>query len=377
VLGGVLVVLIVTWLCLPRGSDSTENPKTHGPRAAAVFEVTRSAGQPGSFKTVREALGHARPGDRIVVLDETLEETLVLQEGNRAVTIEAGRPNHGVRWICPPVKDEMFIGLTGVEGLHLKGFTFDGLNRVKDLVKISGHCPGLVLEDVQLEGFTRLGVALWNCTGNANKEITIKDVRFITKVPVQAGLAFFAQASVIPPQNENIVVSDCRFEGPFASAVQFASAAVGVELHRNRFFGSADGLLYNKGSPRRYRLHVKLDSNTFYAIQKSGLHLQGVPLAGDKSLIELQNNLFGRTPALAQADELDEVEKAKQILSSRGNVRDPESKEGNLLLPAIIAKPFTLGTDPNADATFLRYPKTSELAQAGVEGQSVGVPPPE
>jgi hypothetical protein len=36
-----------------------------------------------------------------------------------------------------------------------------------------------------------------------------------------------------------------------------------------------------------------------------------------------------------------------------------------------------LGTDPNNNLTFLRYPKNSPLSSAGADGKAVGAPPVE
>ncbi len=60
----------------------------------------------------------------------------------------------------------------------------------------------------------------------------------------------------------------------------------------------------------------------------------------------------------------------------RGNCCDPQSEDG---FPTLLSRQVeaTLGTDPNNEAEFLRYPKGSPLATAGVDKAPVGVPPPD
>ena len=43
--------------------------------------------------------------------------------------------------------------------------------------------------------------------------------------------------------------------------------------------------------------------------------------------------------------------------------------------PQAAPLPFTLATKPDDDTTFLRYPKTDRLSQAGLDLKPVGVPP--
>jgi hypothetical protein len=61
---------------------------------------------------------------------------------------------------------------------------------------------------------------------------------------------------------------------------------------------------------------------------------------------------------------------------SAGNVRDAASKEENLPLAASQVDAATLVTDVNADRKqFLRYPKSSPLAEAGENKSPAGAPP--
>ena len=51
--------------------------------------------------------------------------------------------------------------------LRIRALTLDGDERVEELVHITGHCPGLILEHLQIMRFTQWGVMLANCEGVA------------------------------------------------------------------------------------------------------------------------------------------------------------------------------------------------------------------
>src|SRR5207237_1873670 len=88
----------------PSPSQEPEvGPKVVAPAASARLIVARSG--EGMYRTVRDALQHARPGAHILVRDDILEEQLVIRGNNglgKDVIIEAncssGQP---VIWRTP------------------------------------------------------------------------------------------------------------------------------------------------------------------------------------------------------------------------------------------------------------------------------------
>jgi hypothetical protein len=370
-LGGAVLCGLVGWMIPSRRTAD-------GPEGGTTWYVTRSDG-PGSFLTVREALAKARGGDRIVVLDDHIEEPLILTDGQRGreVTVEAGNRSRRVRWACPPNPTEgRFICLANLQGFRLKGFVLDGKDQVQDLVVLSGPCAGLVLEDLCLQGFKRCGIAARNCCGRGETEpVTLRAVRTVSRRPeAEAGLSFQGDDKSGPAANQHWRVTDCRFEGPYSkAAVELASPLVGAEFRLNRFFNTESGLLYVKGTPR-YRLQLILDSNTFSNLSKFALNFEGIPVTPGDSRVLVRNNLFAQTGGLAQVGELDRLADAGRVLISSGNYRDPGSKEGNFPLKAVETS-VSLSTDAADDNTFLRYPRANPLSSAGEANQPVGVPP--
>jgi serine/threonine protein kinase len=371
--GGALLMLLI-WVAWPNKKPQAETT-ARLTREPAIVQVTRT-GRPNSFKTIQEALAHAREGDRVVVLDDHIEEALHLENGRlgKGVTIEAGNPAKQVLWTAPAkATNTRFLAFSNVQGLHLKGFTIDGQSKVENLITVQGNCPGLVLEDLQLRGFTENGIVFWNCGGNSQQgPVKLTRLRVIAAPDSGSAFLFQAKENVAPPFNHHLLVSDCRFEGPCKAAVQLASSIQDLELRRNRFFQTNDGILYLKATPR-YQLQLTLDSNTFYAGQ-AALHFESLPLTTNNSQVVVKNNLFGQIPVVAQVDDKQRLNEVGLICQFSKNVRDPGSQEGDIPL-GTVGLLFTLPTKPDNDATFLRYPKTDRLAQAGLDLKPVGVPP--
>src|SRR5262249_31421543 len=144
----VIVLAIILW---PAKKPISSN---HSPEREPTTLIVSQAGKEGSYKTFRDALKAARPGDKIVIEDEKIEETLLIEEsGTNRLTkdlrIESGLDNNKkVVWSCPErPKDERFVSLGNAEGVRIKGFVFDGKNRIPDAIRLAGHCAGLTLED--------------------------------------------------------------------------------------------------------------------------------------------------------------------------------------------------------------------------------------
>src|SRR5262249_18485872 len=187
---GLLIFLLIRTL---GGSDrGREAPPATAP-AVHVLRVERSAqGQAGTFATLGDAMARARNQDRIKVFDEVIEEQLVFADPRlaRDVTIESGLEGKRFVWRAPSqLSDgEPLLKVNNLEGLHLRGFIMDGQGRVKDLVTLSGACPGLTLEEGMLQGFTGHGIALVNCEGRSDKEVRLSRLQILRSTPREVGI---------------------------------------------------------------------------------------------------------------------------------------------------------------------------------------------
>jgi hypothetical protein len=356
-------------------------------RAPRTLYVTAQKDKADDFALVGDAVLRARPGDRIVVQKDVHEEQLLLKDGRwgNRITIEGEAPSGGhVLWRMPKsVKDHAFIELFTTEDLHLKGFTLDGDNRADDIVALFGRCPGLTLEDISCQGFNRSAIHISHCSGRADKPVSIVGLHATTVKKVEAALLFsFRQSIVDPRDNDHMRISRCTFIGPYESAVKLAGPEQNVEFQGNRFFEAESGFAYLPGK-FSHPLQISIIANTFCNL-KNGLTFESLPQAANpvqESRVVLEKNLFAQTGILAKVDKPPSSEQqktgqtlqslAKQLIQSSGNVRDPTSEEGNLLIEAQSVQFPPLPQNPNNDKEFLRYPKASPLTDKG----SPGAPP--
>jgi serine/threonine protein kinase len=220
-----------------------------GPQARR-FSVSRAAGQ-GGFRTIARALSEAKSGDIIELEDEVHEENLVVDpnRGATAVTIQAA-PGKEVVW-KPLGKDDKarLLFLSKASGFVLKGSTgdsrlvldgaLDGKRRLKNLVFITSHCPGLTLEDVTFRNFGHSAVSLVNCsgepkpTGAAPARRQAGPIRLInlrtsatgTEKP-EAAVYFDADPSTNPSMNNHIEIIGGDFAGFDGPAVKLKDNTV-------------------------------------------------------------------------------------------------------------------------------------------------------
>jgi hypothetical protein len=186
----------------------------------AVRRVSVNAANAGAFPSIQHALRESKPGDKIVLLDPVHVESLVVDGvfGPTAVTIEAAE-GINVRWVSPAShgSDEPIIRLTGSPGFLLKGngIQIDGQNRHKALIFISGFCPGLTVENLELKNFVRNAVTMASCIGETKFPVRLRNLRTSSSnESVSAGIIFEFDASNKSKRKSNFVsIEHCRFEG--------------------------------------------------------------------------------------------------------------------------------------------------------------------
>jgi len=210
IIGGVVLVLVIlgVWLAL-RGKSSDTGKRTE------VEPTIHRVGRDGDFDTINEALAHANPGDRIVVQANSVREWLTIdptqKRGLSNISIEAADPKKKVVWRPPtgPGPSALIL-LNDAEGIHFKGFKFDGEGRVKTLVHLC-TCRDIRLDDVELAGFTESGVRFTNCGPRWKQRIVLSRVSANSDKPP---LFFEVVKAYTPPKNANITVEDnCSFTG--------------------------------------------------------------------------------------------------------------------------------------------------------------------
>jgi hypothetical protein len=356
------------------------------------------AGKP-VFPDLQQALAGAQPGDVIRVVagsSESPNEPAVLAakltlDGAKLpknLVIEgfhaAGGP---IEWRPPPghPDKEPLLTLSGVQGLTVRGFRFEGKvlkdkgqTHLHHLVTVTGHCPGLKMEDLHFRGFQSMGVEIRDCTGDREDAITFSRLRFAATslLTVEAGMHIETSPN---KSASEMLVTDCRFEGPCTAAVRFQGPIATVHFRRNRFYKVETALSCPRPTPDgNMRLNVL--NNTFLEVD-AALRLEGLaPGEPGKQAnrVSLKNNLFFKTAALLEVSEAGtDLARAKAMfVGLAGNVRDRDSGQQGVNFSEVKSKDFeSLAFDPEDDRTFLRYPVDSSLNRSGQNGEPVGVPP--
>ena len=257
--------------------------------------VTR-AGQKGTFLSIRDALKQAKSGDRVVVAEETWEETLDLKGDEAKGIAIVSNPNakKPVVWqLAATAPDKQpLIRIDGVVGLHIKGFILDGLERVPSLISVRGNCPGVTLEGLHFQGFQQCAVGFERATGTSDEPISLQDSRIANGKSTRSALCF--------DEAYHVTISDNRLEGPFQTAIELIGPATNLVFTRNRIYNAADAIVYRKATPPQ-PLSLSLTSNTFCEIENAGLRFETAPPL-DGSRVTLTSNLFVRTGTLARID---------------------------------------------------------------------------
>jgi hypothetical protein len=229
IISGVILLLlavILLWAFAfdpgPESSGRLPVPSNPAPRRPPL-----SVSRTGPIRTLGEAIARAKDQDQIVVRDD-IEEALNL-DGMKtripAVTIE---PANGrtVVWRLPKGdhQNKRLLFLNSVAGLCIHGLTLDGGDRVDQIAVLTGKCPGLTLDNLQLQGFKKSAMQIVNCAGTPDQPITLSELWMKHSGACDAALQFEVKPDVRDPsRNENFVVKDCWFAGVYKSPVQLTS----------------------------------------------------------------------------------------------------------------------------------------------------------
>jgi hypothetical protein len=105
--------------------------------------------------------------------------------------------------------------VAGRNDLRLSGVGLDGEGRVQDLDVLQGVGGSVTLCDLHLKGFRHTGIGVRGCAG-AGVCVSLERLRVSGGDNASSALVFDAAPG---ESNRNIVVHECRFEGPFGAAV--------------------------------------------------------------------------------------------------------------------------------------------------------------
>jgi serine/threonine protein kinase len=223
----VIAVLALAWWFYPPSAPVVPSGR---PRLA----VTRDTDKSNSFRTIQQALRQAQAGDIIELLDDYHEENVTIEVGPGKspadITLQAG-PGVQVVWASGR-KDatEPLLRLRRALGFHLKGkgITFDGQDRVRDLISITMQSPALSIENLTLKGYQRSAIAISNAAGEKGRPLRLNQLHVLGAARDKPAVFLDANPSVESvPVNDYIEVSGLDVPGmEAAKAVQFKNDSV-------------------------------------------------------------------------------------------------------------------------------------------------------
>ncbi|HLW66452.1 MAG TPA: protein kinase [Gemmataceae bacterium] len=356
----------------PRNTPST-NTTEQGDGALLIVDANARG---SAYRYLWEAITKAKPGSRILVRSDIEErwENVRLPKG---ISIEADvAPGTYISWRLPPNVDpktgtKAVLQLNDVEGVHIKGFSFDGQNRAENGIYLYSHCPGLTFEDVRIVNCKLSAIKLSNAKGEKDRPITFTRVRASGTASSEATIYLFASTTYSIPANEDVVIQDCVVDGSGKTALMVKGSAQDVTFQRNRIFQAQNAVVFQKPAPKTY-LQMKLQSNTFFDVKGSAFFVEAPWPAknadGIDNQVAITQNLFVKCAAIMSAPD----GKLPPNLAVKGNGRSKDSHEGNAPIGAPEADVILTSSDPNSDQ-FLRYSRDSKAAT--VPGGPAGVPP--
>lgn len=379
VAGGLVLLIagvaIAVWL-RKEGDKGTTAPGT------APGEPRRLSVTPGGpIPSVREALKLARDGDTIVIETDVEETVAVSKVKNLTITAAEGKR---VVWRAPNKTDNSILSLANMEGARIAGITFEANPKVVDhAVRLSGHCPGLVLENVEMLNAKVAPLLLHACTGDKGRPVTIKNCRMAGTDGV-AGIQFKAdpspKANYPAPGSQLVVIERCLVEGPAnGAAISFEGSAV-AEVRQCRIWKGTFGVLFKRITdrpPSDLLWQVVLTNNTFHGQVQAAVRVEeaGQVRRRHENRITLAYNFFAGTPVAIKMD--GDAAKSDFLSVDPANVRKVGTQPGqaaNLPLPPMIETPADVNTKDTSWDKLLTYDRNSPLFRAAI-GKPAGATP--
>jgi serine/threonine protein kinase len=368
--GGLLVLLGGAFLTYWFGfRDKPTAPSLQGGTEPKTLYLTKNPGGAAlHFASLQEALKQFNAGDTIVIKDENWEEFGAVTRTKGLVLVAA--EGKSVTWRVPAGQKgpqaRPLLAISNSEGVRIAGITFDAGGIAANAVRLHGACPGLVLEDVELRDAREASLVIEDCTGQANRPVTIRRVRFVNGPGKECPCAVRFTASS-KTGNQLIQIQNGLVDGPIANGFQFEGSTA-VEIRNCRVKAAANGMWFKKPErPADVVWKVDATNNTFYTPAGFGVLCDDAMSLKTKpeNKLTFRQNYFIGTPAQIVGD----ATNAQFLISAGlGNFRKAGSP------PGVMLETGELNVDlPTEGLKLLMYDKTSPLFNA-FNGQPVGAP---
>jgi eukaryotic-like serine/threonine-protein kinase len=191
-------------------------------RPAATHSVrqplTVSADGARHFKSIKQALRAAQPGDVVELFDAAYHENLVVDHGGQGVTLKAA-PGVSVRWLSASKDAQVpLIHISKAPNFRIngQGIILDGtLNseqKVRDLLFITLSSPGLTIEDLHFANVGQNAVKIMNVQGTKEQPVRLLNLALAPTAGQKNAVGFYfdADSNTVPPINDYIETTEIK-----------------------------------------------------------------------------------------------------------------------------------------------------------------------
>ncbi len=350
------------------GTNRPDNPN-NSPKQFVV-------GKGAAYPTLREAIQAvgSNKGATIILQDEEISEVIVIPTGFEGLTIE---PQAGKRvvWKAPPSvgsKPDALLALSGSNGLKLKNITFQVARNADSAIRVGGHCPNLMIDNVEIYDPLVAGITLTNCIADRNAPMTIQNVRILASSPPDQGK--FSTGIALrsdPPTNNRIYLSrsidihHCRIEGPFSFGISLEGSSDDLRIRQNRIFQTTDAIFIKKLVKAEQTQRLDVMNNTFLPTGK-GIFFEDVSLMNKpETKFLFEDNLFLSGQVVQGNGSYN-----GQWITSKNNFRQKGVNAGTVQFFDTNETEVNVIQDQRSPQ-FLTYPNNHPLAKAA-NGKPVG-----
>ena len=224
--------------------------------------------------------------------------------------------------------------IDNAEGLTVSHIAFVG--EAGSAVELKGQVAGLRFTNASIEGF-RTAIQLNGCEANAASPLILNKLRFLT--------AKEAQGIVLLGSAKHIRIDECRWEGPFAPAVEFGGELIDAAITGNRFSGATQAIVYTKTAAKS---PVRIRNNAFATCQV-GVMFQSLPI--NPATFDIANNLFFKTNTISKFAAAKETGRAGAVWLWHDEGREAVSETNIPACTRYFRRTFDLKEIPPGEVT--------------------------
>lgn len=304
--------------------------KSAGGSTGRILGSSIKVGPGGDFSTIGAALdylkknksrydtGSRRASCKVEVIGgETYNEAIIVDNSGEVYPPGIQILSSGVgRAKLSPSGSGPAIRLVGIENFGVHGFDIDASG--KDVaIEMSGYLNRTSLKDLNVSGFSKVGIAMKGAVGFSNDEIILEKIDLRGAGSATAGIHLTSGEA----GTGRIKVINCRLFGPQENGFLFETDVTYVELRENIIADADVGMAFN-GGPLTLK-DVQILNTTFYKCSRGGIVISHMPplgggIAGSSGLA-IHRNLFAQVngPELLVENDFDD-KKFDQFFSAAG-----------------------------------------------------------